>query len=121
MLNDVSSVPDVGCNTMQHDVLKVRCNNMQHDVVRLTCIATHVFFLCWQRVSFLFCVFSMCSLCLVCSSMNHALCVPLGCSLRSLCFVYSLCAVLLCVLLLCAVALGTFGENAKYVRYFAIA
>ena len=51
----------------------------------------------------------------------HALCVPLGCSLRSLCFVYSLCAVLLCVLLLCAVALGTFGENAKYVRYFAIA
>ena len=51
----------------------------------------------------------------------HALCVPLGCSLRSLCFVYSLCAVLLCVLLLCAVALGTLGENAKYVRYFAIA
>ena len=28
---------------------------------------------------------------------------------------------LLCVLLLCAVALGTFGENAKYFRYFAIA
>merc|ERR1712138_395006 len=27
----------------------------------------------------------------------HVLCVPLGCSLRYLCFVYSLCAVLLCV------------------------
>ena len=37
------------------------------------------------------------------------------------CVFYSLCAVLLCVLLLCAVALSTFGENAKYVRYFAIA